>query len=772
MTANKDVFDQAMTRGHSAAWDQQWERAIAFYRAALTEFPDESTALSSLGFALLKTEQPEEALRAYQRAAAKAPTDPVAPEKTAEILELLGRTTESVQTFLAVADIHLKRRDVQKAMESWSRVIRLAPDNLTAHSRLALALERTGRARQAALEYLEVARVFQNSGDRERAAQAAFRAQQLDTTSPEPREALAMIKRGQQIPRLAPVKPTGPLPPPEAKPEKVAEPVPAEAETAPTGSASPIAAAMETALAHVAQMLFDGDADTTKASASVAAMAKGSTGRSAPEQIAQAMVHLGHAISNQTSNNPAGAVSHYASALELGLDHPVVRFMMGALLLETKLAAESIPHLEAATTRDDLSLGAFCALGEAQLQIGQTRQAFASLLEALKRLDLSLVLPARQDALAETYEGLAESLAAKADAELEQLLPGLQRLLIGVGWENRAKQARRQLDAASEEGQQAPLADLIATPGTDRMLDSMRRIEALISRRLWATAMEEAYHALSFSPYYLPLHIRMAEILSQEGKSEAAAQKYGMVAEAYRMRNDAGRAARILEQMLNLMPWDVGTRARLIALLTQQGKLEKALNHYVELGNTFYQLADLETALAKYREALQVAEQPAVDRQWAARILHRIGDIEMQRFAWREALQTYERIKSLAPGDDKARIALLDLCFRLGNKQRAVAELDEYLQRLLGMRAVSNATTLLEELNHSYPDEMPLISRLGRLYQDQGRIQEAIEQYDRLGDLQLGAGQTTEARETVRAIIALGPDDPVAYQQLLEQLNS
>ena len=72
MTANKDVFDQAMTRGHSAAWDQQWERAIAFYRAALTEFPDESTALSSLGFALLKTEQPEEALRAYQRAAAKA----------------------------------------------------------------------------------------------------------------------------------------------------------------------------------------------------------------------------------------------------------------------------------------------------------------------------------------------------------------------------------------------------------------------------------------------------------------------------------------------------------------------------------------------------------------------------------------------------------------------------------------------------------------------------------------------------------------------------
>ena len=202
MSGQREVFDQAMRLGHSAAWDQQWDRAISAYRTALKEFPDEPLALSSLGFALLQADKLDPALQLYQRAAVLNPGDPVAPEKCGEIFERQGRLNDAAQTYLAVAEIHLKRRDVRKAMDNWNRVTRLTPDNLAAHSRLALAAERTGQTHQAVVEYIEVARIFQRARDIEKATAAASRAQQIDPKSNEAREALDRLRRGVALPML------------------------------------------------------------------------------------------------------------------------------------------------------------------------------------------------------------------------------------------------------------------------------------------------------------------------------------------------------------------------------------------------------------------------------------------------------------------------------------------------------------------------------------------------------------------------------------------
>jgi hypothetical protein len=35
MAGRMDVFQQAMNQGHSAAWDQLWDRAAGYYRQAL-----------------------------------------------------------------------------------------------------------------------------------------------------------------------------------------------------------------------------------------------------------------------------------------------------------------------------------------------------------------------------------------------------------------------------------------------------------------------------------------------------------------------------------------------------------------------------------------------------------------------------------------------------------------------------------------------------------------------------------------------------------------
>ena len=67
MTGSQERFQQALNQGHSAAWDQMWDKAVGFYQMALAEIPDHPKALTSLGLALLGLERNEEAIGRWQR---------------------------------------------------------------------------------------------------------------------------------------------------------------------------------------------------------------------------------------------------------------------------------------------------------------------------------------------------------------------------------------------------------------------------------------------------------------------------------------------------------------------------------------------------------------------------------------------------------------------------------------------------------------------------------------------------------------------------------
>ena len=116
-----------------------------YYRMAISEFPENLNALTSLALAFFELQKYPESLDYYSRAAQISPDDPVPMQKVAEIQERLGDLGKATKAYMDVAELFARNRDVEKAIRSWSHVVALNPENMTAHTRLALVYERLGR---------------------------------------------------------------------------------------------------------------------------------------------------------------------------------------------------------------------------------------------------------------------------------------------------------------------------------------------------------------------------------------------------------------------------------------------------------------------------------------------------------------------------------------------------------------------------------------------------------------------------------------------------
>ena len=68
MPGHREVYEQALRQGNSAAWDQKWEQAITAYQRALTEFPGDPVAMDHLGLAYMQSGQLDQAQTVYQEA--------------------------------------------------------------------------------------------------------------------------------------------------------------------------------------------------------------------------------------------------------------------------------------------------------------------------------------------------------------------------------------------------------------------------------------------------------------------------------------------------------------------------------------------------------------------------------------------------------------------------------------------------------------------------------------------------------------------------------
>jgi len=193
---NRARYQEATRRGEAYLQNEQWQEAFGVYRVAIAEFSQSAPAYDGLGQACFGLKQLDRALECYKLAARYSKGDVSYLQKVADMQERLGRLSEAARTYMAVGEVFLRQRELDKAVSNWQRAVRLESSLLGPHRRLAMVYQRQNNTRDAVREYLAIARILQMKGEDKKALQMCRAALRLDPDSPDVITAIDLIRKG------------------------------------------------------------------------------------------------------------------------------------------------------------------------------------------------------------------------------------------------------------------------------------------------------------------------------------------------------------------------------------------------------------------------------------------------------------------------------------------------------------------------------------------------------------------------------------------------
>ena len=763
-------YNEALKRGHSYSWDQSWQEAINEFEIAIDNVAEEPAPYAGLGMAYFELGEFTKALESYKLAARNSRGDMIYLKHVADVQERLGQLTEAGQTYMALGEIQLRRRKLDEAVGNWLRAVSLEPNLLGGHQRLAAVYRRQGLTSNAIREYLAMARIYHMRGDDERALKTCNLALELDPSNKDVLTAVNLIREGEEnilgdqeeVPLVDSVAEI------EADPgsavQRMTSVLEAERQNWQLEETSDsdgfLNSSMQNAQQQLAQDIFvDEEEELTSPDQA--------TGLSKLERDAL----ISQALDFQTRDMVEEAIDCFERAITGGVDNLAAHFCLGLLYLRAKRPKLALQELSISLEDQSYRSAGHYAIAEVYELRSDKVRATENFVTALKFIDLNTVRLEQTLRVNEMYDRLVQSMSYEAEPEeVSAFVVGLKELLGGSSWQDEVAQARHRLNRLTSDSHILILGDILAA-GSLQVLESLHLSHTYSLEEKYDSAVEEAYRAIQLSPYYLAGHIQLAEIMARQERNQIAVTKFLTIGDTYRARGDINGAIENYERAVELSPLQLSNRSRLINILVQQGFIDKALEHYMVLGEAYSNLAELEKAREAYLEAFQLVPNASPEKNWRSLLLQRIADIDMQRLDWKRALAAYKEISDINPEDESVSLTLIDLYYKAGQPELALAQLDNLLIQLVRKGQVKKVILILEEMVEQRPLDTGLVDRLSRLYVHQGRNQEAIVILDRVGEAQLDAGQTSNATVTIKQILQLDPPNAASYRLLLERLR-
>ena len=774
MAGDRNKFELAMTHAKRLADEGDWNEATRAFRFALAEFPNDRGAIFGFGRASLFAGNIDLAQKAFQQLLKLDPGNYQALHYMAEIQEQLGRLDEAAESHLRVGNILAAQGEVDGAVESWRTAIQLVPHHFDAQHKLAEGLAGLGEVRQAARQFVTLAALYQQRQNPDQARYQIEAAQELIGPEAGITAALAALQEGR------PIDPDqiGDEPPfEEIVTDEVFDYPDSEAQypdqvvyddedlfalweepASLPARGGLLELAQQDALSELANVVFE---DESRAGFQTVTIPR--------DELIMLIIQ---AIDLQSQDDMLNAVSNYRRVVKAGVSNTSIFFNLGLLSKELGQYDEAVKMLKAATQSEKYRVPAHFALGQTFYATGDLETALRHFIEAVKMVDLKTVDSYKASELTQHYESLADTyLVGGGEKKINDFIAALETFFSRPDWETKVYEARQRMNSIAENGSLMSLVEFLETVETEVVITTLAVTGEYMKRNLLMTASEECLRAIQKVPSSLLLHVRLADIFLKMDHPDAAIEKYLTVAKVYLIRNQLDKAINIYQKILRLAPMDVTVRSKLIDLFISSHNFEEAVEQYLTLANSYYQLAQVDRAIEKYNEALRLTANLENPTSWKVEIYGQIGDIYNQRFDWARATAAFEELFKLRPNDERLLRQLVDLYFKQHKSDQAIKTLDTLLSTYRQAGAANKSLELLKELTVTFPENMLLRQRLAKAYVENGQKTAAIAEYDALGEMQLEKGMRDQAMKTIQAILNLQPEDVEGYRRLLAQIG-
>jgi tetratricopeptide (TPR) repeat protein len=690
MPSNRAIFDRAMEQSREAARAGQWDDALRNAVRALQEFPQDTEARTAAAVALFQTGKLDRALQIFEELRAADRQNPFYLGYIAQAQARQG-SPQAVDSYSALADLHVAQRRPIQAVEALRELLRLRPQADDQRLRLARLYEESGASRDAAAEHLTLSQSAMAAGQLDRAAEAAETALRLDPSSREAKDAIVALRD-------------------------------AMARAAGLGEDAPAAGSAATPEPRLGGM----------------------TGalRSQQFQI-EKLVEQGQRA--QEAGDVDAAAALYEQAVAGGLERADVLYSLGLIYQERGDHKGAVSLLTRAAPDPEYALSAHFALGQSYKELGQLPQAAQEFEQTIRLVDLESIGRSEADDLIQMYDNAATIYEQIGDiARAGALYAALAYFLEGKRWgRERAAEFKQRAKELSERNMFAKLRTLgtgaltpqeapdpVSEPVEEPMSESWGKIrpitdflrgdrlpppggfgsaapaplpEAIITleslpasmeqrfapvtpldasglrdevrgwvelsakyidQGLLEAALDACHEVIRLDLDYLPIHLRIGEVFERQERPEDALAKYQLLIDTFRVRDEPAQAIDVYFRFIELSPDTINARTRLADLLRNAGRVDEATDQLVHVAATYARLGQTNKALEEYRRLLQWSpKNREVHAQYGLTLL-KLGRYEA-------ALGEFRRALELGTPDDPVAVARLNITLALMADQPA-----------------------------------------------------------------------------------------------------
>ncbi|AXA36147.1 MAG: tetratricopeptide repeat protein [Candidatus Hydrogenedentota bacterium] len=299
------------------------------------------------------------------------------------------------------------------------------------------------------------------------------------------------------------------------------------------------------------------------------------------------------------------------------------------------------------------------------------------------------------------------------------------------------------------------------------------------------TAETTARLALQFQPDLVEARLLLANIHAAKGETAQACEEFIAVAESYLQKQAYEDADRVLERAAIDFPQNEdliflqirsaelqGQTERMVALLENIAQRREAEGRIAENIGLYEKLLELRPNYPAYLQKLADAHVARHDIKTACQWLETLARHYIAEEQPTEAIQVLERVLDYEPQMTPLRVLLVDQLVKVGEYERAKAEVATILNAQMDNSDFVGALQTARKWLEIEPESIEAHEWLARVHQEQANNEEAVKELRLAAGLAQAQGDLARTKSLLGRARFLSPEDPSIRRDVIELLKS